>query len=109
MYGVVGLIVKMDDAGLAPLAKRPRAGAVATFGRGLVKAMPIVLGVLAWVGVVAMLWVGGHILLVGMDELGFHAIYDWVHHLETARARRHRAASGPPSAGSPTRSWRCSG
>ena len=46
--------------------------------------MPIVLGVLAWVGVVAMLWVGGHILLVGMDELGFHAIYDWVHHLETA-------------------------
>src|SRR6478609_2406733 len=35
-------------------------------------------------GVVAMLWVGGHILLVGMDELGFHAIYDWVHHLETA-------------------------
>ncbi len=82
VYGVVGLIVKMDDAGLA-LAKRP-GKAVAAFGRGLVRAMPIVLSVLAWVGVVAMLWVGGHILLVGMDELGFHAIYDWVHHLETA-------------------------
>src|SRR6478736_5619315 len=82
VYGVVGLIVKMDDAGLA-LAKRP-GKAVAGFGRGLVKAMPIVLSVLAWVGVVAMLWVGGHILLVGMDELGFHLIYGWVHHLETA-------------------------
>ncbi len=82
VYGVVGLIVKMDDAGLA-LAKRP-GKAVAGFGRGLVKAMPIVLGTLAWVGVVAMLWVGGHILLVGMDELGFHLLYGWVHHLETA-------------------------
>ncbi|WP_395725423.1 DUF808 domain-containing protein [Nakamurella sp.] len=82
VYGVVGLIVKMDDAGLA-LAQRP-GKAVAGFGRGLVKAMPIVLSVLAWVGVVAMLWVGGHILLVGMDELGFHLIYGWVHHLETA-------------------------
>lgn len=82
VYGVVGLIVKMDDAGLA-LAKRP-GKAVAAFGRGLVKAMPIILGTLAWVGVVAMLWVGGHILLVGMDELGFHLFYGWVHHLETA-------------------------
>jgi predicted DNA repair protein MutK len=82
VYGVVGLIVKMDDAGLA-LAKRP-GKAVAAFGRGLVKAMPIVLGTLSWVGVVAMLWVGGHILLVGMDELGFHLLYGWVHHLEVA-------------------------
>ncbi len=57
---------------------------MAAFGRGLVKAMPIVLSVLAWVGVVAMLWVGGHILLVGMDELGLHAPYDLVHHIETA-------------------------
>jgi predicted DNA repair protein MutK len=82
VYGVVGLIVKMDDAGLA-LARKP-GRAVAAFGRGLVKAMPIVLSTLSWVGVVAMLWVGGHILLVGMDELGFHLLYDWVHHLEVA-------------------------
>jgi predicted DNA repair protein MutK len=33
-----------------------------------------------------MLWVGGHILLVGMDELGLHAVYDAVHHLEEAAA-----------------------
>jgi predicted DNA repair protein MutK len=34
------------------------------------------------VGIAAMLWVGGHILLVGVDELGWHALYDVVHHLE---------------------------
>ena len=82
VYGVVGLIVKMDDAGLA-LAKRP-GRAVSAFGRGLVKAMPIVLSTLSWVGMVAMLWVGGHILLVGADELGLHAPYDLVHHIEVA-------------------------
>ncbi|MFP5022575.1 DUF808 domain-containing protein [Pseudonocardia phyllosphaerae] len=80
VYGVVALIVKMDDAGAA-LAERDSA-AVAGFGRGLVKAMPIVLSVLSVVGVAAMLWVGGHILLVGMDALGFHPVYGFVHHLE---------------------------
>lgn len=80
VYGVVALIVKMDDVGLA-LAKRD-AGAISTFGRGLVKAMPIVLATLSNVGIVAMLWVGGHILLVGVDELGFHPLYEFVHHLE---------------------------
>jgi predicted DNA repair protein MutK len=29
-----------------------------------------------------MLWVGGHILLVGSDELGLHFLYGAVHHLE---------------------------
>jgi hypothetical protein len=80
VYGVVGLIVKMDDIGLR-LAQN-RQGATATFGRGLVRAMPIVLSVLAKVGIAAMLWVGGHILLVGLDDLGVHALYDAVHHLE---------------------------
>ena len=37
---------------------------------------------LAKVGIIAMLWVGGHILLVGLDELGVHFLYDFVHHLE---------------------------
>ncbi|MCD2189033.1 DUF808 domain-containing protein [Actinomycetospora soli] len=80
VYGVVALIVKMDDAGLA-LSKRENS-ALAGFGRGLVKAMPIVLATLSNVGIVAMLWVGGHILLVGVDELGFHPPYAFVHHLE---------------------------
>ena len=80
VYGAVALIVKMDDVGLK-LAKT-REGAIASFGRGLVRAMPIVLSVLSKVGIAAMLWVGGHILLVGIDELGFHAPYDAVHDLE---------------------------
>jgi predicted DNA repair protein MutK len=80
VYGAVGVIVKMDDVGLK--LARTREGAAASFGRGLVRAMPIVLSVLSKVGIAAMLWVGGHILLVGMDELGFHWPYDKVHHLE---------------------------
>lgn len=80
VYGVVAIIVKMDDVGLKMAAKPSTKG----FGEGLVKAMPIVLKVLSTVGIAAMLWVGGHILLVGMHELGFHPIYDFVHGLEVA-------------------------
>ncbi|WP_199424577.1 DUF808 domain-containing protein [Actinotalea solisilvae] len=82
VYGVVALIVKMDDIGLR--LARTRHGGVATAGRLLVRAMPKVLSVLSTVGIVAMLWVGGHILLVGVDELGWHAPYELVHHLEEA-------------------------
>jgi predicted DNA repair protein MutK len=80
VYGVVALIVKMDDIGLK--LAQTRQGAISSFGRGLVRAMPIVLSVLSKVGIAAMLWVGGHILLVGLDELGFSALYDAVHHVE---------------------------
>ena len=82
VYGVVGLIVKMDDAGLK-LSQRD-SKAAAKFGRGLVKAMPKVLTALSVIGTAAMLWVGGHILLVGTHDLGFHPIYDVVHHMEEA-------------------------
>ena len=80
VYGVVALIVKMDDVGLR--LAQTREGAAASFGSGLVRAMPVVLSVLSKVGIAAMIWVGGHILLVGLDELGFSAPYDAVHHLE---------------------------
>ncbi|WP_152192466.1 DUF808 domain-containing protein [Georgenia satyanarayanai] len=92
VYGVVALIVKMDDIGLS-LAKRDSASSQKV-GRLLVKAMPKVLAVLSVVGVVAMLWVGGHILLVGVDDLGWHAPYDLVHHLEEAVAGGLGALSG---------------
>jgi uncharacterized protein len=82
VYGVVAAIVKMDDAGLA-LTQRPSAAAQ-RFGRGLVHAMPRVLKVISVVGTAAMLWVGGHILLVGAGDLGWHAPYDLVHHAEVA-------------------------
>lgn len=82
VYGVVALIVKMDDIGLA-LAER-RSGLARAVGTGLVRAMPRILNTLAIVGTVAMLWVGGHILLVGADDLGWHAPYALVHHAEEA-------------------------
>lgn len=82
VYGVVAVIVKMDDMGLrlaereSPKAKR--------FGRLLVTGMPKVLAWLSVIGTAAMLWVGGHILLVGADELGWHFPYSLVHDLEEA-------------------------
>ncbi|MGK5111026.1 MULTISPECIES: DUF808 domain-containing protein [unclassified Geodermatophilus] len=82
VYGVVGVIVKMDDVGLS-LSQRP-GQRVAALGRGLVKAMPRLLTALTVVGTAAMLWVGGHILLVGTDELGWHLLYETVHHWEEA-------------------------
>jgi predicted DNA repair protein MutK len=41
-----------------------------------------VLAFLSALGIVAMLWVGGHIILAGVDELGWPWLYDQVHHLE---------------------------
>jgi len=82
VYGVVALIVKMDDVGLHLATERT--GWLAGLGRGLVAAMPKVLATLSTVGVVAMLWVGGHILLVGLDDLGWHPPYELVHHAEEA-------------------------
>lgn len=82
VYGTVGLIVKMDDIGLH-LSKKG-SGFAQTFGRGLVKGMPKLLTVLSVVGVFAMLWVGGHIILVGLadDPINWPPLYDFVHHLE---------------------------
>ena len=82
VYGVVALIVKMDDVGLH-LAEKP-GSATARIGRGLVKGMPKLLTFLTIVGTAAMLWVGGHILLVGTHDLGWDLLYDAVHHLEEA-------------------------
>ena len=81
VYGVVALIVKMDDTGLL-LTQRSSALAQRV-GRGLVAAMPRLLSVISLVGTVAMLWVGGHILLVNVHEVGWwDAPYEWVHDIE---------------------------
>ncbi len=80
VYGVVALIVKMDDIGLH-LAERPSPRSQRV-GLLLVRAMPKVLAFLSTLGIVAMLWVGGHIILGGLDELGWSWLYDQVHHLE---------------------------
>jgi uncharacterized protein len=80
VYGVVALIVKMDDIGLH-MVESGRTPAMRV-GRGLVTGMPKVLAFLSVVGTAAMVWVGGHILLVGADKLGWHSPYKFVHKLE---------------------------
>jgi predicted DNA repair protein MutK len=76
VYGAVALIVKADDFGA--LLARTGNGAVRAVGRGIVLGMPVFLKVLSTVGMVAMLWVGGHIVIHGAYELGLKAPELWV-------------------------------
>ena len=80
VYGAVALIVKMDDVGLH-LTKRD-SGTAQSFGRFLLAAMPKLLTILSVVGTVAMLWVGGGILIHGLHEVGLHSIADFSHGLQ---------------------------
>ncbi|MCI2398810.1 DUF808 domain-containing protein [Aliiroseovarius subalbicans] len=82
VYGSVALIVKADDLGLF-MSTRGRLGLTRSIGHGIVKAMPGFLKLLMIVGTMAMLWVGGSIIIHGMEELGFgwlgHHIHDWAY------------------------------
>ncbi|CAA9370627.1 MAG: putative membrane protein [uncultured Nocardioides sp.] len=90
VYGFVALLVKMDDVGVHLAAKQSSLSK--KVGYALVAGMPKVLAVISVVGIAAMIWVGGHILLISLDELStslsgtfakvLHAPYDLVHHLE---------------------------
>jgi predicted DNA repair protein MutK len=82
VYGVVGLIVKLDDIGLH-LVERQSSGAKA-IGRALVHGVPHLLRALSFVGTAAMLWVGGGIILHGLEELHLleaipHEVHDFSH------------------------------
>ena len=82
VYGTVALLVKMDDAGFWMRRRRPRW--VKVLGTWLVKAMPVVFRLLSIVGVVAMLWVGGHILLANLAEVGVPWPYGVLHSITHA-------------------------
>lgn len=69
VYGAVALIVKADDAGLA-LARSRGGPLVRGFGRGLVRMMPGLLQLLGYIGTAAMLWVGGGIIIHGLEHYG---------------------------------------
>lgn len=83
VYGSVALIVKMDDLGLL-MCRKGRLRLTRALGRGIVKNMGAFLAVLMLVGTVAMLWVGGQIVLHGAHEMGWHWPYEAVHHWVTA-------------------------
>jgi predicted DNA repair protein MutK len=77
VYGVVALIVKADDIGVA-LAKND-SGSIAgrtsrAFGRALVVGMPSFLTFLGAAGTAAMIWVGGGIIVHGLETYGVHSV-----------------------------------
>ncbi|MGB7418889.1 MAG: DUF808 domain-containing protein [Erythrobacter sp.] len=82
VYGSVAIIVKLDDIGLS-LAKSDSAPR-RSFGKALVAAVPKLLTLLTFVGTVAMLWVGGGIIVHGTHEIGWDGFYDIAHGAEYA-------------------------
>jgi predicted DNA repair protein MutK len=97
VYGVVALIVKADDFGLA-LARNDGASVLdrtgRALGRMLVRGMPAFLTLLSVVGTAAMIWVGGGIVLHGLEVYGPPAIGQ--HVKAAAEAVAH---AFPPAAG----------
>ncbi|NUB43111.1 DUF808 domain-containing protein [Fertoebacter nigrum] len=93
VYGGVALIVKADDVGLH-LANTSRVGALRAFGRGLVQAMPGFMALLSAVGTAAMLWVGGQIVIHGLEQLGYGGLYHAIHDLAVAAAALLPQAAG---------------
>ena len=73
VYGAVGLLVKIDDIGRAMIDR----GNATNTGRALVKGMPYVLSAIGVIGTIAMLWVGGHLIVRGLHEvIGWHWPHD---------------------------------
>ncbi len=77
VYGAVALLVKIDDIGLR-LMKNPSRGVRRT-GARIVASMPAVFRVISVVGTVAMLWVGGHLVIANLAETFWHGPYDLLH------------------------------
>lgn len=77
VYGVVALIVKADDIGVA-LARNDGSSLIGAasraMGRALVLGMPAFLTFLGAVGTAAMIWVGGSIIIHGLEAYDLHSI-----------------------------------
>jgi predicted DNA repair protein MutK len=87
VYGVVGLIVKLDDIGLHLARKKT----TRHLGNTLVHIVPKLLGFISVLGTAAMLWVGGGILVHGFEALHVLTfIPETIHHLSVEAG----AASG---------------
>jgi predicted DNA repair protein MutK len=92
VYGAVGLIVKMDDVGLH-LAERRDRGSRA-LGRGLVLAMPKVMAALSVIGIAAMIWVGGGIIVHGLEVFHIETIPHLIHDLAAGAGHAVPAIGG---------------
>jgi len=77
VYGAVALLVKLDDIGLKMAGGDERRWR--HLGARIVRSMPAVFRVISVIGTVAMLWVGGHLLLGNLGEVGLHVFSDLLH------------------------------
>ncbi|MFC8681236.1 DUF808 domain-containing protein [Microbacterium ureisolvens] len=77
VYGVVALLVKIDDIGMGMAASS--ALSIRRAGERIVRSMPTVFRIISIVGTVAMLWVGGHLVIANLAETFWHGPYDVLH------------------------------
>ncbi|MGL6126460.1 hypothetical protein BBI01_04945 [Chryseobacterium artocarpi] len=61
VYGIVALIVRMDDAGFKLIKKSHDKGVISKLGHFLVKALPVIIKILGVVGTIALILVSGGI------------------------------------------------
>ena len=98
VYGVVALIVKADDVGVA-LAKHDGDSATGcitrAFGRAIVFGMPGFLTFLGAAGTAAMIWVGGAIIVHGLEAYGVHSLGQAIDSAAEAAAHTLPSAAGP--------------
>lgn len=88
VYGAVALLVKIDDVGLRLMKSSARR--IRRTGARIVRSMPAVFQLISIIGTVAMLWVGGHLVIANLAETLWHGPEDLVHAVTEAAA-----AAGP--------------
>ena len=67
VYGIVAIIVRMDDTGYKLIKRADDKGILASLGHLLVKSLPIIIRVLAVVGTIALILVSGGIFVHNID------------------------------------------
>ncbi|WP_288460659.1 DUF808 family protein [uncultured Chryseobacterium sp.] len=76
VYGIVALIVRMDDAGFKLIRKSNDKGVIGKLGHLLVKALPIVIKALGVIGTIALIMVAGGIFAHRVEYF-HHILPSW--------------------------------
>jgi predicted DNA repair protein MutK len=93
VYGSVALLLKADDLGLK-MHEAGRLGLTRAVGRGIVRGMPSVMKLISGIGTAAMLWVGGSIVIHGLEVLGWDGLGHAIHDLAVAAGHGVAGATG---------------
>ncbi|MDC1198903.1 DUF808 domain-containing protein, partial [bacterium] len=93
VYGAVAVLVKADDFGVL-LSAKGRLAATRAVGRRIVKSMPAMMVAIATVGTVAMLWVGGSIIVHGLHDLGWRPPYEQIKYAAKVASEAVGSAEG---------------